>query len=64
MAGHQADGGRQVGRSGGHPEQARHHVEIQRSGIHLPDSVEGPDEAESLGQRGLQRFDLGSVTVE
>ena len=40
LAGHEADGLGQARRAGGDLHEGRHHVEVERAGVHLADVVE------------------------
>ena len=64
VAGHQADGAGEVGRSPRSLDKGRNHVEVQRTRIHLPYRVQNPFEAEVAGHQRLEMVQLGSITVE
>ena len=64
VAGHQADRGCRRGRTGGHPEQARDDVEVQRPRIYLTGGAQGRREAEPLSQGRLEGIHLAGVAAK
>ena len=64
VAGHQANGAGEVGRSPGGLNKDRNYFKVQRTRIHLPYGVQNPFKAEVAGHQRLEMVQLGGITVE